>query len=59
MKRGLSSKGGGYSVYLSDGNVPFRRVSFRLFFLEHGIERKQFFWSQSCQNMSKGEISLD
>ena len=42
---GIRPGGGGYLVYLSDGDASFLRISFWLIFLERGIERRQFLWS--------------
>ena len=48
--------GGGYLVYLSDGDVPFFRVSVRLFFLEQGIKRRQVFWIRLSKHVKRGNF---
>ena len=50
--------GGGYLVYLSDGDVPFFRVSFSPIFSRTGYQKKANFSGAGCQNMSKEEILL-
>ena len=47
-----SHPGGGYLVYLSDGDVPFFRVSFSLIFSRTGYQKKANFLEQvvkACQ----------
>ena len=44
---------GGYLVYLSDGDVPFFRVSFRLFFSRTGYQKKANFLEQVVKTCQK------
>ena len=46
--------GGGYLVYLFDGDVPFSGYRFRLFLLEQGIKEGKFSGAGS-QKMSREE----
>ena len=48
--------GGGYLVYLSDGDVPFFRVSFSPIFLQRGIKRRQIFWSRLSKHVKRGNF---
>ena len=50
--------GRGYLVYLSDGDVPFFRVSFSPIFSRTGYQKKVKFSGAGCQNMSNEEILL-
>ena len=43
-------------MYLSDGDVPFFRVSFSPIFPGKGYQKKAIFCGASCQNMSKDEF---
>ena len=52
----ISPGGGGYLVYLSDGDVPFFRVSFLQIFLEQGIKRRQIFWSRLSKHVKRGNF---
>ena len=45
--------GGGYLIYLTDGDVPFSGYRFRLFFLEQGIKRRQIFWSRLSKHVKR------
>ena len=49
--------GGGYLVYLSDGDVPFFRVSFSPIFSRTGYQRRQKFWSR-VKNFLPGHIPV-
>ena len=49
-------RGGGYLVYLSDGDVPFFRYRFRPFFLEQGIKIRQIFWSRFLKHVKRGNF---
>ena len=42
-KKLTKSRGGGYLVYLVDGDVPFFRVSFSQFFSRAGYQSKDVF----------------
>ena len=49
---GTPTRGGGYLVYLSDGDVPFFRVSFSPIFSRTGYQKKANFLEQvvkACQ----------
>ena len=55
-RRGRDPGGGGYVlhylVYLSDGDVPFFRVSFSpISFQEQGINRRQILWSRLSKHV--------
>ena len=45
--------GGGYLVYLSDGDVPFFRVSFSLIFSRTGHQKKANFLEQVVKTCQK------
>ena len=49
----LRSPGGGYLVYLSDGNVPFFRVSFSPIFSRTGYQKKANFLEQVVKTCQK------
>ena len=49
---------GGYLVYLSDGDVPFFRVSFSAIISRTGYQKEGKFSRAGCQNMSKEECLL-
>ena len=55
-KQASSPRGGGYLVYLSDGDMPFFRVSFSPIFLEQGIKRRQVFWSRLAKHVKRGNF---
>ena len=46
-------RGGGYLVYLSDGNVPFFRVSFSPIFSRTGYQKKANFPEQVVKTCQK------
>ena len=49
--------GGGYIVDLSDGDVPFFRVSaFWPIFLGQEIKRRQIFWSRMSKHVKRGNF---
>ena len=50
--------GGGYLVYLFDGDEPFSGYRFRLFFLEQGIKRRQIFWSRLSKHVKRGNCVM-
>ena len=47
------SPGGGYLVYLSDGDVPFFRVSFSPIFSRTGYQKKASFLEQIVKTCQK------
>ena len=49
----LSHGGGGYLVYLSDGDVPFFRVSFSPIFSRTGYQKKASFLEQVVKTCQK------
>ena len=51
--RGLSPGGGGYLVYLSDGDMAFFRVSFSPTFSRTGYQKKTNFLEQVVQTCQK------
>ena len=50
---GIKNPGGGYLVYLSDGDVPFFRVSFSPIFSRTGYQRKANFLDQVVKTCQK------
>ena len=48
--------GGGYLVYLFEGDVLFFRVSFSPIFLEQGNKRRQVFWSRLSKHVKRGNF---
>ena len=53
MKTLTETGGGGYLVYLSDGDVPFFRVSFLPFFSRTGYQKKANFLEQVVKTCQK------
>ena len=53
MKSMFGSRGGGYLVYLSDGVVPFFRVSFSPIFSITGYQKKASFLEQVVKTCQK------
>ena len=53
LRRGSFSGGGGYLVYLSDGDVPFFRVSFSPIFSKTGYQKKASFQEQVVKTCQK------
>ena len=52
----VSSRGGGYLVYLSDGDVPFFRVSFSPIFSRTGYQKKANFLEQVVKHVKRGNF---
>ena len=53
VHQGSYSRGGGYLVYLSDGDVPFFRVSFSPIFSRTGYQKKANFLEQVVKTSQK------
>ena len=53
MNISQSDQGGGYLVYLSDGDVPFFRVSFSPIFSRTGYQKKANFLEQVVKTYQK------
>ena len=49
-------RGGGYLEYLSDGKVPFCRVSFSLIFSRTGYQKKVIFLELVVKTCQKGNF---
>ena len=48
--------GGGYLVFLSDGDMPFSEYRFRLFFPVRGIKRRQILWGPLSNHVKRGKF---
>ena len=51
--------GGGYLLYLSDGDVPFFRISFSPILSRTGYQKRAIFLEPVVKTCQKGEILLD
>ena len=58
LKCGVDPRGGGYLVYLSDGDVPFFRVSFSPIFSITGYQKKANFLEQVVKTCQRRKFLL-
>ena len=52
----LATRGEGYLVYFSDGDVPFFRVSFSPIFSRTGYQKKANFLEQVVKHVKRGNF---